>query len=312
MADSQKSFWVGAAFVVVIAITGVTLWEVVAPDTDVAGQLAALNSKIDATNVALEKVRAASAVNDKLSELDAQITKTNAALADLTKSIPQNNVGSRIDALSASLKTVDATLAAIKQSNSTQIAALGSKIQSLNDGIAALQKAGVGAAPDKTAALETKLAEEVAKLQAAAKTAAEPKPSDVVVVYLHMPNEAQMPKAVATVSPLTVQFAHIGSTQADGQAQVIIDKVRQIIKGRKDCTISVAGFADTLGNDSVNLDISKKRARAVAAKLQAAFAGSGVQINEAAWGERRLRDWTPDRTPSLANRRVDVAVTCKQ
>lgn len=381
MADSQKSFWVGAAFVVVIAITGVTLWKVAAPNDNIAGQLAALNSKIDATNAVLAKIQAASAstaINDKLSALDSQIAKTNAALAelqkgtqlkslaqkldtlntgikradtalaDITKSIPQSNVGNKIDsiggkidAIAASMKTIDGTLTAIKQSApaqdlSAQLTAVDAKIKSLNENLAPLQKAGAGAAAGKTAALSeavgdlqknvdamkkniddasalgAKLADQVAKLQAAAKAAAKPKPSDLVFVYLHMPNEQQMPKTVATVSPFTVQFAHIGSTKPDAGSKVIIGKLKDIIKGRKDCTISVVGYADTLGSDNVNLQISKRRARAVAAELKAAFSGSGVQINQAAWGERRLKNWTPDKTPSLANRRVDVAVTCKQ
>ena len=356
MADSQKSFWVGAAFVVVIAITGVTLWKVAAPEQDVAGQLAALNDKVDATNAALAKVQAAtktdtgSAIGDKLAQLDVKMDKASAALAelqkgtllksladkldalntgiksadtalaDITKSIPQSNLGGKIDTIAADLKSVDGTLASIKKNTSAQdlsaqIAAVDAKIKNLNDSVATLQKAGaiddLKKNIDDASALGTKLANEVAKLQAAAKTAAEPKPSDLVFVYLHMPNEQQMPKTVATVSPLTVQFAHIGSTKPDAGSKVIIGKLKDIIKGRKDCTISVVGYADTLGGDDVNLEISKRRARAVAAELKAAFKGTGVQINQAAWGERRLKDWTPDQTPSLANRRVDVAVSCK-
>ena len=363
---SQKAFWAGAAFVVVIAISGATLWEVAAPDTDVGGQLAALNSKIDATNAALAKMQTAApaaGIDEKLAQLDAKMEKATAALAelqkgtplkgltdkldalntgikkadtalaDITKSIPQSNLGGKIDAIGADLKSVDGALASIKKSVpaqdlSAQLAALDAKIKSLGDSVAALPKTGAGAATDKAAdlsgavgdlkknvdaaaALGAKLSDQVAALQAATKTAAAPKPSDVVVVYLHMPDEAQMPKTVATVSPLTVQFAHVGSTEPGAQSSVIIDKVKQIVKDRKDCTISVAGFADTVGSDNINLTISKKRARAVAAQLKSAFAGTGVQINEAAWGERRLKDWTPDKTPSLTNRRVDVAVTCK-
>ena len=361
MADSQKSFWVGAAFVVVIAITGVTLWKVVAPDENVAGQLAALNSKIDATNAALTNAQAAkptAGIDEKLAQLDARMEKAGAALAelqkgtllknlaekldalntgikradtalaDITKSIPQSNLGSKIDGIAADLKTFDGTLAAIKQSIpaqdlTAQLAAVDTKIKSLNDSVAALQKPGtvgdlqkdVGELKkniDDASALGTKLADQVAMLEKATKTAAAPKPSDVVVVYLHMPDEAQLPTTVATVSPLTVQFAHVGSTTPDAHSKVIIDKLKDIIKGRKDCTISVAGYADTVGNDNLNLTISKRRARAVATQLKTAFAGTGVQINEAAWGERRLKDWTPDGTPSLTNRRVDVSVTCKQ
>jgi OOP family OmpA-OmpF porin len=113
------------------------------------------------------------------------------------------------------------------------------------------------------------------------------------------------------VSPLTVEFAKVGSTDAEDQAKMLATRLKDIIKGRKNCTISVAGYADTMGRDDWNLTISKRRARNVAEKLKAAFAGQDVLINEAAWGERRLKDWTPDETPNAINRRVDVSVSCK-
>ena len=112
------------------------------------------------------------------------------------------------------------------------------------------------------------------------------------------------------MSPLTVEFAKVGSTDPDGQATMLATRLKNMIKGRKNCTISVAGYADTMGRDW-NLTISKRRARKVAETLRTAFAGQGVQINEAAWGERRLKDWTPDETPNATNRRVDVSVSCK-
>ena len=45
MSDGQKTFWLSAAFVVVIAIGGVTLWTVT-KDTS-ADSLAALNAKVE-------------------------------------------------------------------------------------------------------------------------------------------------------------------------------------------------------------------------------------------------------------------------
>jgi hypothetical protein len=83
---SQKAFWAGAAFVVVIAITSVTLWEVAAPDTDVAGQLAALNTKD-------------SAIDSKLAQLDAKMEKAAAVLAELQKGTPLKSLAAKLDAL---------------------------------------------------------------------------------------------------------------------------------------------------------------------------------------------------------------------
>ena len=91
----------------------------------------------------------------------------------------------------------------------------------------------------------------------------------------------------------------------------MIAKLKDIIKGRKDLHDFGRRLRRHAGQRQANLDISKKRAAVVADQLKAAFTGTGVQINQAAWGERRLKDWTPDATPSLANRRVDIAVNCK-
>jgi outer membrane protein OmpA-like peptidoglycan-associated protein len=304
---------------------------------DKLGQLAAKIEKTNAALAELQKGTLLKGVADKLDALNAGIKDTDTALADITKSIPRGGadakLGDKIDAIGAGLKSVNSALAELKQTIpaqnlTTQLAAVSGEIKSLNDTVTNLQKAGVGGGADKTAALAgavgelkkdidaasslgAKLAEQATKLQDAARTAAQPKPSDLVVVYLHLPNEGQMPKTVATVTPLTVQFARIGGTDDKGQGKAIVGKLKDIIKGRKECSISVVGYADTLGGDDVNLDISKKRAAAVAAELKKAFTGTGVQINETAWGERRLKDWTPDDTPSLANRRVDVAVNCK-
>jgi outer membrane protein OmpA-like peptidoglycan-associated protein len=398
MTAAQRSIWFGAAFVVVIALAGTTLWKVATPNDEVARRLAALDSKIDVANAALARVQTTTSVvetNEKLGQLTSKIDKANAALAtvartpseinaklaqfgakldqtnaalaelqkgtqlksvadkldtlnagikdtdtalaDITKSIPQNGLnaklGDKIDAIGAGLKSVDSTLTELKQAVPSQqlaerLAAVSGEIKSLNDTVANLQKASADTGADKTAALSgavgdlqknidaasalgAKLADQAAKLEDAAKAVAQPKPSDLIVVYLHMPNESQMPQTVATVTPLTVQFVRIGSTDDEGRGKAIVGKLKDIIKGRKECSISVVGYADTLGGDDVNLEISKKRAAVVAAELKKAFAGSGVQINEAAWGERRLKDWTPDDTPSLANRRVDVAVDCK-
>jgi outer membrane protein OmpA-like peptidoglycan-associated protein len=127
-----------------------------------------------------------------------------------------------------------------------------------------------------------------------------------------MPNSNNLGENVAPVLPLSIEFQKIGSADDSGQAAMIIPKLKGIIEGRTGCTISVAGFADTLGGDQVNLEISQKRARNIAQKIKNALAGSGVQVNEAAWGERRLKDWTPDGTANESNRRVDIAVNCKK
>lgn len=392
MTDAQRSAWLGAGLVVVIAMLGITLWKVT--KNNPAKQIAALQSKVEATEAALAKIQdvvATGEIRQRLGELNTKIEKTNAALtelqkgtalksvadkleqlnaairttdttlADITKSIPQkglgekvemigsdlksirDKLGDRVEMIGADLKSIGSKLAdlqkrapveqvaarieelkkAIPSDVTSQLTALSTQVKDVTNSVARLQQpiATAGAPSnavgspkanvDEATTLRSKLAEQIASLKDAAKTISRPQPSDVVVVYVDLPDESPRPKTVATVSPLTVEFAKVGSTDADDQAGMLATRLKDIIKDRKNCTISVAGYADTMGRDDWNLTISKRRAKAVAEKLKTAFAGQDVQINEAAWGERRLKDWTPDETPNAMNRRVDVSVSCK-
>jgi outer membrane protein OmpA-like peptidoglycan-associated protein len=305
---------------------------------DKLAQLDAKMGKIDAALAELQKGALLKGIGEKLDALNAGVKSTDAALASLRKSGAAAGLSDKLTAIGVSLaelqKSVPAAtgkLAEIKQAIPSealvnQFSTIASQMKSINTALADIQKASVqsakpdglqGAASDlkknidSASSLQAKLADEVGKLHDVVTAAAKPKPSEVVVVYLDMPDNAPMPKTVATVSPLQIQFNNIGSADDEGQAAMIVGKLQDIVKGRKDCTISVAGYADTLGGDKTNLRLSKKRARAIAEKLKTAFAGKPVQINESAWGERRLADWTPDGTARKANRRVDVAVSCK-
>ncbi len=86
--------------------------------------------------------------------------------------------------------------------------------------------------------------------------------TDLVVV--HMPSPAAAIQASATVAapmaPLSVHFQKIGGTDETAQTAAIVGKVREIVNGRRGCAISVAGYADTLGDDDINLEVSKDRA----------------------------------------------------
>jgi outer membrane protein OmpA-like peptidoglycan-associated protein len=116
--------------------------------------------------------------------------------------------------------------------------------------------------------------------------------------------------AAVPIAPLSVNFQKIGGTDETAQTAAIVARLKDLLKDRHGCAISVAGYADTLGNDDINLAVSKDRAHAIAVKLKDAL-GSDVQIAETAWGERRLKELTKDNVASKANRRVDIAVHCK-
>ena len=372
MSDGQKTFWLSTGFLAVIAVSGVTLWTVMAGPTK--QELAALNARVEATNAALAQVQKATAsetMTKGLSELADNIKATNGALADIQRTIAAGNVRERLDALEKNLKAIDASLAGLQkaqqaaditgtvtaiesnvkalsgklsnasdtaalkditdrvdqlgtnlkstdatlaeikkampqQSLADQINPLNEKIRTLTDTLADIQKS------TSLEGVKTQLAALNSKLESTSKAVAEgSQPKEAVVFYLHMPNEENLPQKVASVQPLDIQFEKIGSTDDQGQAALIIPKLKTLVQGRSDCTISVAGYADTVGGDQVNLKISQRRARNIAQKIKAAFEGSEVKVNEAAWGERRLKAWTPDGTANENNRRVDIAVNCK-
>ncbi|MGA7971842.1 MAG: OmpA family protein [Pseudolabrys sp.] len=353
MSDGQKTFWLSAAFVVVIVIAGVTLWKVTTGPTK--NDLAALNAKVEETNAKLAEVQKATstkALAEGLTQLQDNIKGTNAALAKIQSTIAAGNVRERLDTLEKNMQAIDASLKSLqkaeaaadlggkvgglaakvsslsdatsqlganladlkssiatvrdampKQNLADQIGPLNDKIKSLNDTLADIEKStSLDGVKKQLAALNS-------KLETANKAATGSSQKEAVVFYLHMPNEKNLPQKIASVQPLDIQFAKIGSTDDNGQAALIVPKLKTLLEGRKDCTVSVAGYADTLGNDKLNLKISQERAQNIAQKIKAAM--PGVTVNVAAWGERRLQTWTPDATADENNRRVDISVNCK-
>jgi hypothetical protein len=140
--------------------------------------------------------------------------------------------------------------------------------------------------------------------------------SELVVISFAAPKAAAAPAKPAKATPsavprMSVHYDRIGGLDDKGQAAAIAQKLKTLIAGRDGCTINVSGHADTLGGDTVNLDISKERAAKVAAALKTAFAGQAIPVTEVGWGERDLAEWTPNETSRKANRRVDIAVSCK-
>ena len=279
------------------------------PPADLASKVAAIDSKIKALDGKLAE--APKGVDQALGEIKASLKSTDASIAAFKQAMPQQNLADQINPLNEQIKSLNGTLADFQKSTSLdgvkkQLAALNSKLESTT-------KALAGGGTEDATALKTAVGDlqksvgDVAKLKEALK----PPPKEAVVFYLHMPNAENLPQKVASISPLDIQFEKIGSTDDNGQAAVIIPKLKALVEGRSGCSISVAGYADTVGGDKVNLKISQRRARNIAQKIKEAFAGSEVQVNEAAWGERRLKNWTPDGTADESNRRVDIAVNCK-
>lgn len=92
----------------------------------------------------------------------------------------------------------------------------------------------------------------------------------------------------------------------DKQVAKIMPDLRKNAAKRQ-CSLNVAGFADTLGNDDNNLKLSQRRADYVTAKLKA----GGLKVSETrGWGERRLNVHTLDGADNEKNRRVVIRMNC--
>ena len=302
----------------------------------IKGELAPLNAKLDKAVAALAALQAD--VARAGSARDANATTRDAALARIEKAIGgvkdeasaltriETAIGSvkdqiagaasqaklqdaaaKLDAVQTSLAEIEKAADTLKAGVSANAAALADAHKSLAGLEAAVKQGFAGGASGRAA-----LKGEVAKLAQPAETptGAIPKKTDVVVFYVSAPARAQEQTQAGAIPPMSVQFEKVGSADDNGQAALIIKKLRPIIAKHKSCSIAVSGHTDTVGSDAVNHALSKKRALDIAAKLKAAFAGQAIQISTIAWGERKLKEWTDDDTPDATNRRVDIVVHC--
>lgn len=270
-------------------------------------RFAAIDSKIDKLrdeSTRTQRIAETTGATDTLSQiksvilpaigsLDAKIEKASATASVETQKI------STAEAIKSDLASLDAKVEKIKGAVA-QIESTGVRANTIEQ-----LKGQVGA----IAASQAALSKTVASLSDQIKQASV-QPSageDLAVVYVSSPNAP----APGSIPVMTVNYEKVGSLDDNGQTTAIVERLKQILKDRKNCAIGVEGYADTLGGDARNLQLSKKRAEEVAAKLKTAFAGRGVTVSDAAWGERRLKVWTNDNTSQPANRRVDIEVSCK-
>jgi outer membrane protein OmpA-like peptidoglycan-associated protein len=253
------------------------------------------------------------AVKDQLSANKKQIATNDGQLADNATQAGLKDAATKLDAVQTSLAKIQQTAEALSARVSANAAALDETHKALAGLQAAVKNGFAGASSARTELKDT-----VAALKQAPAAASAPKKvADDLVVFYVSPSAAARARqtaaapAAGVAPPMSVQFEKIGGLDDNGQAATIAKKLRAILKGRKGCTVAVAGHADTVGSDDVNHDLSQRRANEVAKKLKAAFAGEQVKITETAWGERKLQEWTPDETPDVTNRRVDIAVHCE-
>ena len=285
-----------------------------------------LNARIQTTNATLTDIQkqiSLATIKAELAPLATKLDKTNTALAAIQAGLTRAGNVRDADAAArnAALNRIEKTLGSVKDqiagaASQTDLQNAAAKLNAVQTSLAALAtavKEGFASGATSRAALK----DEVAKLAQPPEspTGAIPKKTghDVIVFYVAAPAAAQpaheQPQSGA-IPPMSVQFERIGSIDDNGQADLIVRKLRPIVEGHKSCSITVSGHTDTLGSDEVNHALSKKRAREIADRLRGAFAGKHVQISDIAWGERQLKEWTPDDTADATNRRVDIVVRC--
>jgi outer membrane protein OmpA-like peptidoglycan-associated protein len=309
VADGRKSFFIGigAGIVVVLLVAPLAymLWKHASAErTQMLAALSAIDAKLaktDAAVAAMQKTASVSGVTKQLDELNGRIKSANEALAGVQKA-SLDEIRNRLDQVEARLKSDSANLAALQKGLgpdglNKRLGQLSANLAALDTSLASIKQAAA-AAPVKTAsALDTMKIGSVP----------EGHTTDLVVVHMQEPGASQVAAAIA---PLSVNFQRIGGTDETAQTLALVAKLKDLLKDRKGCAVSVAGFADTLGPDDLNLAVSRDRAHVIAAKLKDAL-GPDVQIAETAWGERRLHEMTKDNVAAKANRRVDIAVQCK-
>jgi outer membrane protein OmpA-like peptidoglycan-associated protein len=318
MAEAQKPFLIGAAAgLVMLAIAAPAvglLWKRAAADrSQILGALNEVSARLDKNNAAIDDMRkmaSLAGVTKQMEELNARIKSTNEALAGVQKA-SLDNIRDRLEQVEAGVKSGNAALAGLQKGlapdgMSKQLGQLAANLTALETSLASVRQSiakGDAAAPVKIAAtLDTM------KTMPGAAPAV---PTELIVV--HMQNTAAPAAATAAnaaIAPLSVHFQKIGGTDETAQTVALVSKLKGLLKDRKGCAVSIAGYSDTLGDDDINLAVSKDRAHVIAVKLKESL-GNDVSIAETAWGERRLAEMTKDNVASKANRRVDIAVQCK-
>ena len=281
----------------------------------VTRQLEELNTRIKTANEALAELQKTSAsiqrasldrIADRLDHMDADLKANADAVAAVRKSVPLANLSKQIGQVQANLTALEVQLAELKKT--TALAETAKRFEALEASLAALKTSIPGPSPRLTDTLDDiKTGPD--------QTRQRPGGMDLVVIHADQPMTGRSAQASvgsaasAAMAPLGFEFKRVGASEDKAQTDAVIAKLKEVLKGRSNCAISVAGYADTVGTGEFNLDLSKERAHNVALRLREAL-GDEVRIAETGWGDRRLQVPTPPNTAKPENRRVDIAVHC--
>lgn len=102
-------------------------------------------------------------------------------------------------------------------------------------------------------------------------------------------------------------YFELGTTRLTRDSQAAMPFIYEAIRNHPAADISISGHADTVGKDVFNDRISLQRSEVVAEMIRR----NGVptrEISVAAFGRSVLAVETPDNTPELLNRRVEIVI----
>jgi len=102
-------------------------------------------------------------------------------------------------------------------------------------------------------------------------------------------------------------FFPLGSTKLSDQDQNTVAQAAQVYKTKANATVTVTGYADTIGSPSTNMALSQQRANVVKGLLVNAGVPAG-SVSTAASGDTGLLVDTAPQTNQPKNRRVVIVI----
>lgn len=98
-----------------------------------------------------------------------------------------------------------------------------------------------------------------------------------------------------------------GSTRLTRGSRDVLAQIFDSIRRHPGADITIDGHTDTVGNEAINLKLSEKRSQSVADLIRKS-GEKVVEITQDAYGQSLLAVETPDNTPEVLNRRVEVTI----
>jgi len=149
---------------------------------------------------------------------------------------------------------------------------------------------------------------------------------DKVGGYVDVSSSEELPKEVKTMSseemlkrfdeiekvgvkkPVTfLLYFQTGSSILTDESKALLPRVKETVRSRQPCRIDIIGHTDTVGDNQLNIQVSKKRAQEIANLLKI------EGINEASmtvkgYGEEDFLVSTADNVDEPKNRNVEILI----